>query len=99
MDYKVVESREIVWCESDDRYILIIKENDAIVGLNFMQGDELDMFKRDFSYIDYDLTNFYNAVNLYLRGIDELDKINAATWAFHEYSVLRDEREYNNNTK
>jgi hypothetical protein len=40
--YKVVESREIVWCEYDDRYVLIVKEDNDIVGLNFMQGDELD---------------------------------------------------------
>jgi hypothetical protein len=99
MNYKVVESREIVWCDSDDRYILIIKENDAIVGLNFMQGDELDIFKRDFSNIDYDLTNFFNAVEPYLDGGDQVDRINGAIWAFHEYSVLRDEREYNNNNK
>ena len=98
MDYKVVESREIVWCDSDDRYILIVKENDAIVGLNFMQGDELDMFKKYYSNIDYDLTNFFNAVEPYLvhDGTSEVDRINAAIWSFHEYSVLRDQREYNN---
>ena len=32
MNYKVVESSEIVWCPGDDRYILIIKENDEILG-------------------------------------------------------------------
>jgi hypothetical protein len=99
MDYKVAESREIVWCDGDDRYILIIKEEDAIVGLNFMQGDELDLFKRDFSDIDYDLTDFYNAVEPYLDHNDttEVDRVNAAIWSFHEYSVLRDDRKYRNN--
>ena len=100
MNYKVVESREIVWSENNDRYILIIKENDEIVGLNFMQGDELDVFKRDFMYVDEELTDFYNAIEPYLDGRnDEISKINAAIWSFHEYSVLRDEREYKNNNK
>ena len=101
MDYKVVESREIVWCPSDDRYILIVKEDDAIVGLSFMQGDELELFKEHYCYVDYDLTNFFNAVEPYLvhDGTSEVDRINAAIWSFHEYSVLRDEREYKNLNK
>ncbi len=101
MDYKVVESREIVWCNSDDRYILIIKENGAIVGLNFMQGDDLDDFKEHFSDIDYDLTDFFNAVEPYLAHNDttEVERINAAIWSFHEYSVLRDNRKYINDNE
>jgi hypothetical protein len=92
MEYKVVESREIVWCPSNDRYILIIKEDDDIVGLNFMQGDELDIFKENYNYVDEKLTDFYNAVSPYLGGESELDRINQAIWAFHSYRVLRDER-------
>ena len=100
MNNKIVESREIVWSENNDRYILIIKENDEIVGLNFMQGDELDVFKRDFMYVDEELTDFYNSIEPYLDARnDEVGKINAAIWSFHEYSVLRDERKYNNNNK
>ena len=96
MSYKVVESREIVWCPGDDRYILIVKEDDRIIGLNFMQGDELDVFKRDFSNIDYDLTDFFNAVELYLNHdeYNQIDRINAAIWAYFEYRNLRDNREY-----
>ena len=92
MKYKVVESKEIVWCEYDDRYVLIIKSNDEIIGLNFMQGDELEMFKEDFTYVDEKLTDFYNAVSPYLGGESELDRINQVIWAFHNYTVLRDER-------
>ena len=95
MDYKVVESREIVWCPSDDRYILIIRLNDEIIGLNFMQGDELDDFKEQYSDIDYDLTDYYNAVEPYLdTRNDEVGKINAAIWAYFEYINLRDERQF-----
>ena len=92
MKYKVVESKEIVWCEYDDRYVLIIKSNYEIIGLNFMQGDELEMFKEDFTYVDEKLTDFYNAVSPYLGGESELDRINQVIWAFHNYTVLRDER-------
>jgi hypothetical protein len=96
MQYKVVESREIVWCPSDDRYILIIKEDDDIVGLNFMQGDELELFKEHYSTIDTKLTDFYNAVTPYLCGESELDRINQAIWSYFEFRNLSDNREYNN---
>ena len=98
MNYKVIESREIVWCDSDDRYILIIKEEDAIVGINWMQGEDLENFKERYNYVDEDFTDYFNAVEPYLvhDGTSEVDRINAAIWSFHEYSVLRDNREYNN---
>jgi hypothetical protein len=97
MEYKVVESKEIVWCPNDDRYVLIIKEDDDIVGLNFMQGDELDIFKEHYSTIDTKLTDFYNAVEPYLDTRNsEVGKINAAIWSYREYSVLREDRKFNN---
>jgi len=95
MNYKIIESREIVWCNDDDRYILIIRSNNEIIGLNFMQGDELDVFKQDFSDIDHDLTDFYNSVKQYLDYLTyetEVDKINAAIWAHFDYKNRKDER-------
>ena len=98
MNYKVVESREIVWCPNDDRYILIIKENDEIIGLNYMQGDELDVFKQDFNYIDEKLTDFYSAIEPYLDARnDEVGKINAAIWAYFEYCNRKCKRLFNLN--
>ena len=91
MNYKLVESREIVWCENDDRYVLIVRENDEIIGLNWMQGDELELFKEHYSNVDTDLTDFYNAIEPYLdERNDEIGKINAAIWAYFEYRNLRD---------
>jgi len=92
MDYKVVESTQIVWCPGDDRYVGITKQNDEVIGLNYMQGDELDVFKRDFSEIDYYLTDFYNAIESYLSGTTEFDRINQAIWAHFEYTNLKTER-------
>jgi hypothetical protein len=96
MEYKVVESKEIVWCPSDDRYILVIKSDDRIIGLNYMQGDELDIFKEDFTYVDEELTDFYKAVTPYLGDANELDRINQAIWAYFEFRNLSDTRKYNN---
>ena len=98
MNYKLVESREIVWCENDDRYVLIIRSNDEIIGLNFMQGDDLEFFKDNYSNVDDKLTDFYNAIEPYLdERNDEIGKINSAIWAFFEYRNLRDARKYNLN--
>ena len=89
-EYTVVESKEIVWCDSDDRYILIIRENNNVVGLNFMQGNELKLFKEVFDEIDQDLTNYYNSITMYLTGNSEYDRINQAIWGWFEYRNLND---------
>jgi hypothetical protein len=97
MEYKVIESSEIVWCPSDDRYIIIFKSDGEIVGLNFMQGSELSDFRKYYSDIDYALTDFYNAVEPYLDiRNDAIGKINAAIWAYFEFRNLSDTRKYNN---
>ena len=89
MEYKIVESSEIVWCSDDDRYILIIKENNEIVGLNYCQGDDFEFFKDNFNGIDEELTDFFKAIEPYLVHEDEVDRINAAIWANFEYRNLR----------
>lgn len=96
MNFKIVESREIVWCNYEDRYVLIIKENNEVIGLNYMQGDELDLLKEQYDYIDYELTDFYNAVKDRLRGNSELDRINEAIWAHFQFREARDLRKYKN---
>ena len=92
MNNKVVESTQIVWCHGDDRYIRITKQNDEVIGLSYMQGDDLADFKEHFSEIDIDLTDFYNAVCDRLSGATEIDRINQAIWAHFNYRNLRDER-------
>jgi hypothetical protein len=89
-EYTVVNSTEQVWCDSDDRYILIIRQNNEIVGLNFCQGNDFEVFTRDFSSIDQDLTDYYNSVSNYLTGVSEYDRINQAMWGYLEYRILRD---------
>ena len=92
MKNEVVFSKEIVWCHGDDRHILIMKEHDEIVGLNYCQGDDLEHFVDKYDEIDHDLTDFFNAIKPYLIHDNEVDKINAAIWAHFEYRNLRDSR-------
>jgi hypothetical protein len=93
MNYKLITSSQIYFCYADDRHIIVIKEGDDIVGLNYMQGDEYQLFLEQYSDIDHDLTDFYNGVKYYLGGETELDRVNQAIWAYHDYSSRRDERE------
>jgi hypothetical protein len=85
MSYTKVQSEEIVWCPNDDRHILIKKVNDAITGLNYCQGDDIEHFADLYIGIDHDLTKFYRAIHPYLHGVSELDRINQAIWAHHSY--------------
>jgi hypothetical protein len=82
---RLVNSREIYWCNDDDRYVLVIRSNNVIVGLNYCQGDDYDYFMKEFSESDEDLTNFYNSIKNYLNGTTEIDRINQAIWAHFEY--------------
>lgn len=85
MSYTIKQSTEFVWCDQDDRYIMIMKEDNEIIGLNYMQGDEFEDFVEHFTDIDHDLTDFYNAIKHYLSGNSELDRINQAIWAEFDY--------------
>jgi intergrase/recombinase len=94
MSYKIKKSREIIWCEADDRYILLEKEDGNITGLNYMQGEEgVDYFEDNFGESDGDLVDYYNAVCRYLGSDSELDRLNSAIWAYAVYCNSRAYRE------
>lgn len=89
---KVLEQRRIVWCEEDDRTILIVKEEGEIIGLNYCQGEcELNWFKDNYGDYEEDLSHFYNAIAPYLGGECEIDRVNQAIWAHFEYKNLKDQ--------
>ena len=92
MNYKIVLSDEILWCQGDDRFILIKRVNGEIDGLNYCQGNDLEYFLEYYNEIDEDLTNFFKAVEPYLNheDNDEITRINMAIWAHFEYKNLRD---------
>lgn len=87
MSYIKVQSEEIVFCPGDDRHIVIKREYDKIVGLNYCQGDDLEFFVENYMDIDHDLTDFYLSISPYLAQPNELDRINAAIWAHFEFKV------------
>lgn len=93
-EYKLITSSEIYFSHGDDRHILIMKEGNEIIGLNFMQGDDIEIFLERYSDIDHDLTDFYNGVKYYLGGITELDRVNQAIWAYFDYKNRKHERKY-----
>ena len=85
MEYTKVEGVELIWSPMNDRYIYIKKRGFAIVELNFVQGDDFELFKSQYCVNDEDLTNFYIATKGYLSGESELDRVNQAIWAHFDY--------------
>ena len=85
MSYKIVQSKEIVFCPDNDRHILIMKEDNEVIGLNYCQGDDLEYFINRFDEIDHDLTDFFNAIEPYLIDKDQINRINQAIWAHFDY--------------
>jgi len=82
---KLIKSESVYWCEGDDRYVRVVKDGNGIVGLNYMQGDDLEYFESNFSNIDEGLTKFYNSIDGALNGTTEIDRINQAIWAHFAY--------------
>jgi len=87
---------EHVWCGSNDRWIYIeYNEQHKIIGLNFMQGDEYEYFKKSWAHNNEALMAFYTTM-LYTFPIEKarwnaLEFINKVMWAFHETGVIYDE--------
>lgn len=94
MSYKIIQSKEIVYCPDNDRHILIMRENGEVVGINYCQGDDLEYFFENFDEIDHDLTEFYLSVKMYLVPDDTVYQINEAIWAHFDYKNRKHERKY-----
>lgn len=94
MKNEVIFSQQIIWCPSNDRHIIIFKENDATVGLNYCQGDDVKALLEDYSGIDYDLTDFYNSIKNLLCLMSEIDLINEVIWAHYNYKQAEYDRKH-----
>ena len=76
------------WCDDNDRWMYIEYDNDGMVmGLNFMQGDEYECFKKDWCVSDKGLTAFYKQM-LYTfayeqKNVPEHGFINSCMWSYH----------------
>ena len=82
---RLVSSESIYWCEGDDRYVRVFQVGDEITGINFMQGDDYELFNDNYQGIDEDLTKFFHATKNYLSGDTRIERINQAIWAWFEY--------------
>ena len=82
---RLVSSESIYWCEGDDGYIRVFQVGDGITGINFMQGDDYELFNDEYQGIDEVLTNFYDATKDYLSGDTRIERVNQAIWAWFEY--------------
>ena len=87
---------EHVWCESDDRWVYIeYNEINKICGLNYMQGDDYEYFKKHWNTSDKGLTEFYKQM-LYTFPIEKasvttIKFINKCMWAYHAAVSLNEE--------
>jgi hypothetical protein len=79
---KVTKSRIEYFSEEHDRRVLIIKEGNVIVGIDFMQGEEPHDFKDSLGTPS--ILMVYNANRPYLSGNDELECVNQAIWIWFE---------------
>ena len=99
IDKNRVDKVEHVWSEKEDRWIYIeYNTQRKIIGLNFMQGDDYDLFKEKWSYNDQGLTDFYHSM-LYTFSIEQasvntIEFINKCMWSFHMAVVSREDHPY-----
>ena len=88
----VVDKVTHEWCEKDDRWIYIeYNSQRKIVGLNFMQDNDYELFKKNWCKSDEGLTEFYNSM-LYTFPIEKssvntLEFINKVMWSYHQAIV------------
>jgi hypothetical protein len=82
---RLFSSNEIYIDEFNDRIILIVRDQHEIVGLNFCQGTDMEVFCDHYNEIDHKLTETYRALKNILVGDTEMDKINNLMWAWFEF--------------
>jgi hypothetical protein len=95
MKYEVTKVSHI-WSEKDDRWVYLeYNDKNKIVGMNFMQGNDYEYFKKMWCENNEHLLQFYREM-LYTfpiecDSVNTIEFINKCMWAFHSTSVLYDE--------
>ena len=85
---------EHLWSEENDRWIYLeYNEKNKICGMNFMQGDEYEVFKYEYAENDRGLMEFYGEM-LYTfpiekNSVDTITFINKVMWAYCSADQLR----------
>ncbi len=82
---------EHIWYPESDRWIYIERYASGYLGLNCMQGDEYEYFKKNWCEIDRGMSEFYNTMKndlLKLRvGMSELEFIDKVMWIYFESKI------------
>ena len=85
---------EHIWSDPNDRWIYLeYNEQNKICGMNFMQGDEYDLFKDEWAENDQGLREFYDTM-LYTfpieqASVDRMSFINKVMWAYVSADQIR----------
>ena len=92
------------WCAHNDRWIYVeYNYKYEILGINFMQGDDYDLFKKYYTKSDEGLTEFYESYAAiinnrlgYKHTKDSMDFINEVMWIYSAARVsFEDSRAWN----
>lgn len=79
---------EHIWYAESDRWIYIERYASGYLGLNCMQGDEYDYFKKNWCEIDRGMSEFYSTMKndlIKLRvEMSELEFIDKVMWIYFE---------------
>jgi len=86
---------EHVWYAESDRWIYIERYASGYLGLNCMQGDEYEYFKKNWCEIDKGMSEFYDTMKddlIKLRvDMSELEFIDKVMWIYFEATHRYDE--------
>lgn len=77
-----------IWDEDNDRWMYLeYNMVHKIIGLNFMQGDEYDCFKKSWCISDEGLTHFYHQMRCTFeieeKSVNTVEFINKCMWSYH----------------
>ena len=79
---------EHIWYAESDRWIYIERYASGYLGLNCMQGDEYEYFKKHWCEIDRGMSEFYSTMKndlMKLRAeMSELEFIDKVMWIYFE---------------
>ncbi len=79
---------EHIWYPESDRWIYIERYASGYLGLNCMQGDEYEYFKKNWCEIDRGMSEFYSTMKndlMKLRAeMSELEFIDKVMWIYLE---------------
>ena len=86
---------EHIWYAESDRWIYIERYASGYLGLNCMQADEYEYFKKNWCEIDRGMSEFYDCMKTelikYRFEMTELEFINKVMWIYFEAKVKYDQ--------